>query len=194
MVSFIRTAGVTAESAKRASSIASTSLVLALMSMMSTRPCRTISRMLSRYSGRLRKGPAAAEPPGLRPGAARPKAMSASLASARMKSRHAGSATIRLSLASRDLAGVHVVMMSLMILHRAYATRQQIYGSASAAKSAGDRGGGGAERVGVEGVFPALALGASCREAASGVFKKSAARALGMRVVGEAAACRRRSE
>jgi hypothetical protein len=43
-----RTAGVTAVPAKMFSSIASTSFVLALMSMMSMRPCFVRARMLSR--------------------------------------------------------------------------------------------------------------------------------------------------
>jgi len=47
LVSFIRTAGVTAESRKIPSSIASFSLVLALISMMSTKPSAVISRIAS---------------------------------------------------------------------------------------------------------------------------------------------------
>ena len=70
--------------------IVSTSLELALISMMSTSPCWTISRISWRYSCSVRKRASWPWCSGLRPGADRPKAMSASLASARMKSRQDG--------------------------------------------------------------------------------------------------------
>ena len=105
VVSFIRTAGVTWLPTNNPSSIANTSLVLALISMMSTRPCRTISRMLSRNSLIDLNGPVAGLPPGARPGEASPNAMSASLASARIKSWQAGLATMRASFKSSDFSG-----------------------------------------------------------------------------------------
>ena len=102
VVSFIRTAGVTWLSTNSPSSMARTSLVLPLMSMMSTSPWATSCRIDSRNSAIVRNGPRNGSPPRRTPGAARPKAMSASLASARMKSWQEGSATIRASLRSSD--------------------------------------------------------------------------------------------
>ncbi len=86
LVSLARAAGVTWLFSNSRSPIVSTSLLLADMSMMSTRPCSVIWRMLSRYSAsvRIRTSPACIS--GERPGAPMPNAMSASLASARMNS------------------------------------------------------------------------------------------------------------
>ena len=52
VVSLARAAGVTGLLSKRRFWMVSTSLVLADMSMMSTRPCSTICSMMSRNSGR----------------------------------------------------------------------------------------------------------------------------------------------
>src|SRR4051812_44622217 len=82
VVSLARTAGVTRLEPKRRSWMVRTSDVLADMSMMSTRPWRTTWRIWSRYSASERALPVT----GSLPVAAKPAAMSASLASARMKS------------------------------------------------------------------------------------------------------------
>ena len=81
-MSFARIAGVTADPANRFSLIVRISLEFADISMMSTSPCFTISRIWSRYSASDRVRPVA----GSIPGDAIPNAMSASFASARMKS------------------------------------------------------------------------------------------------------------
>src|SRR5687768_3015032 len=107
VVSFARAAGVMAELSNSRSSIVSTSDVEADISMMSTIPCRTISRIWSRYSASERTFPVRAS----LPGAARPAAMSASFASARMKSfAPCGSAWMLASLVSSDfcIASLHL--------------------------------------------------------------------------------------
>src|SRR5688572_7221969 len=82
VVSFARAAGVMWLLSNSRSRIVSTSDVLADISMMSTSPWRTISRIWSRYSASERGRPVT----GSLPVAASPVAMSASFASARMKS------------------------------------------------------------------------------------------------------------
>ena len=86
MVSLARTAGVTGLSSKDSSLEVRISLVLADISTMSTRPCAVISSICSRYSPRLRKRGLSVPFAGDIPVAPIPRAMSASLASARMKS------------------------------------------------------------------------------------------------------------
>src|SRR3972149_4221004 len=105
LASLARAAGVTWLESNSRSPIVNRSLVLADVSMMSTRPCRTIWRICLRYSAsvRMRTSPACIS--GERPGAPMPNAMSASLASARMKSLAPdGSAWMEASLRSRDFS------------------------------------------------------------------------------------------
>ena len=86
LASLARAAGVMWLSSNSRSSIVSMSLLLADISMMSTSPCRTIWRICSRYSASVRRRTSPACISGDLPGAPMPNAMSASLASARMKS------------------------------------------------------------------------------------------------------------
>ena len=102
VVSFARIAGVTWLSANSRCWIVSSSLALALINMISTSPCRATSRISCRYSSRVRKPASSACRSGLWPGADNPKAMSASLASAKIKSRHDESARMRAIFWSRD--------------------------------------------------------------------------------------------
>jgi hypothetical protein len=105
VVSFARAAGVTGLPSKIRSWIVSTSLVLADMSMMSTSFSATMRRMISRNSARLRYLTSPGCDSGERPGRPMDRAMSASLASARMKSlQPCGSAWMRASLTSSDFA------------------------------------------------------------------------------------------
>src|SRR5690348_16242952 len=107
VVSLARAAGVTGLLSKIRLWIVSTSLVLADMSMMSTRPWATTCSMRARYSARLRKRSSPLWASGDRPGAPMARAMSASLASARMKSlQPCGSAWVRASLTSSDFVTI----------------------------------------------------------------------------------------
>ena len=103
-MSLARTAGVTGELSNSRSRKVSAWLELADISMMSTRPDRVISRIWSRYSSSVLKRTSPACISGERPAAPRPRAMSASLASAMMNSRQLGSAWIAASLRSSDFS------------------------------------------------------------------------------------------
>ena len=86
VVSLTRAAGVIGLFSKMRFWIVNTSLVLADMSMMSTRPCFTICSIWPRNSARLLYFNSPPWASGDRPGAPIARAISASLASARIKS------------------------------------------------------------------------------------------------------------